>query len=377
MKGGIIALVVLFLVGCGSLEKFDIPNWKTPNRYSLEEMGESILNDDKISGSFVDFPLNEIWRLIPVHISYAFSEELKDKTITMEVNEITVSQFFSLVSNQLGVDYTQDDNIYYIGKLDYRQFSVFVSRLDGFTDDEIKRIIDGIKSNDGKATMLKGGVFLLSDRWASIQRINSVIRQIKNLRLKNYDLNIWLVSENCVKSFYAKHNLSGRYSMEWMAGHMISVSNWNMIANALVDWSVNMGESLGVRQFSAVLKDGKEFKFTSGEKVPVLKKTITDNGTVSTTGVEYIDVGTVINSKLSRVDDFTALVDFSCEISTSERQIEEYPVKISNKYETSVTMKHGEVVVIGRYDYKIKKKYILGLENEKSAFYVVCSLNVR
>lgn len=111
--------------------------------------------------------------------------------------------------------------------------------------------------------------------------------------------------------------------------------------------------------------------------MPVLRKTVSNEGTISTTGVDYIDVGTMVKASLMRVDDFSCNMVFSCELSNSSREIEGYPVKVSNKYDTVSLVKHGEVVVVGRYDVKEKQKYVLGYEDVKSSFYVVCSVNVR
>lgn len=44
-----------------------------------------------------------------------------------------------------------------------------------------------------------------------------------------------------------------------------------------------------------VLMDGGQSQFTSGESVPVPKKVVSDNGTVSTSGFEYIQTGLAFN----------------------------------------------------------------------------------
>ena len=374
-KGGLIVLVV-FLVGCAQISKFELPVSGSSENYAVRDAVFRRSSSDRlITGSFSDFPLGELWRILPNDVSYAYDKELAESKITMECKDLAVDDFLTLVSRHLGVDFINDGNIYYIGKVDLKSFSVYVGRIGGMDQDKLQKIIDTVKTTEGKGTVLEGGLLVFTDRWVAVQRLNSVLQTLED-DIKNYGVDLWLVNDAVVRELYSKGNMSGNYIFDWSAGSVASASNWSIVLNAVANLSVDRSDSLDVRRFSSIVRDGEGFTYNNGLSVPVLKKTVSDSGTVTTSGVEYVDVGTRLDVKVMRRDDKSCIVQLKTEVSSNEREIEGYPVKNSSVYSSRFSVKYGDVVLVGKYETDQESRGLFGYRKNKMSYWVAVQIKV-
>ena len=376
LKGGFLCLACVVLAGCSSFDKFELPLSGSGESYSVKDAVFRRSSSDRlITGSFSGFPLGELWRILPDDVSYAYDRELADSTITMECKDMAVDDFLTLVSRHLGVDFVNDGNIYYIGKIDLKSFSVYVGRIGGIEESKINKIIDSVKTTEGKGTVLDGGLLVFSDRWVAVQRLNSVLHSIQD-EIRNYGVNLWLVNDAVVRELYSRGNITGKYVFDWSAGSVASASNWSVVLNAVMNFSVDNSDSRDVRRFSSIVRDGEGFTYNNGLSVPVLRKTVSDAGTVTTSGVDYIDVGTRLDVKVMRRDDSSCIVNMKTEVSSNEREIEGYPVKNSSVYQSRFSLKHGDVVIVGKYETDQESHGIFGYKKNKMSYWVAVQVYV-
>ncbi|NLF41687.1 MAG: hypothetical protein GX587_03235, partial [Bacteroidales bacterium] len=97
-----------------------------------------------------------------------------------------------------------------------------------------------------------------------------------------------------------------------------------------------------------VLMDGGNARFTSGQRVPIPKKVVSDNGTVSTSGFEYIQTGLDFGCSVRESTIDTCKLEVDVNISSITGYVENSaPITNSQDFSTTAYVKTGGVYLLG------------------------------
>ena len=131
--------------------------------------------------------------------------------------------------------------------------------------------------------------------------------------------------------------------------------------------------------------EGDDAEFQVGETTPVPQRTVSDAGTVTTTGFEYIDTGLILNVSVRTEPDGRLRVILEPEMSAISGTIEGAPVRTRRRLSTASVLEPGGAIVVGGFDRHEQVRQREGLpdqtdlwashhttENNSSRLYVVC-----
>ena len=97
-----------------------------------------------------------------------------------------------------------------------------------------------------------------------------------------------------------------------------------------------------------VIMDGGQAQFTSGENVPAPKKVVSDNGTVSTSGFEYIQTGLTFNCEIRDSTIDTCRLTLEVGVSSVVGFVENTaPITNRQEFSTSAYIKSSGVYLLG------------------------------
>ncbi len=96
-----------------------------------------------------------------------------------------------------------------------------------------------------------------------------------------------------------------------------------------------------------VLGDGQDAKIVRGEKVPVPRRTVSNQGTVTTVGFDFVQTGYSTALHLREVGPESASLKVTTELSTITRFVESAPVTSIESLETVAVLESGGVYLLG------------------------------
>ena len=95
-----------------------------------------------------------------------------------------------------------------------------------------------------------------------------------------------------------------------------------------------------------LIRDGKTGKWKDGQKVPIAQKTVSDSGTVTTTGYNYVETGFIVSATVKQ-SKRGGLVTLSIEKSDISSYVEEAPLTSQSVYTTDVEMEPLKPYLLG------------------------------
>jgi len=324
-----------------------------------------------VSFSATKAPLDAIIRKIcqETEVSVVISEELKNRTVTAEITNEPVNSVLEYLARSFSVQMTNTNNVYFIGKLDISDRAFFCGRVRRLSAQEWKQSIDCLLSQSGRSYCSSNGLLTVSDVMPVINRVSNLVNNVHSAELGAWicQLYIYDVSFDTLKDLGLENAL-----------------------NVNVAYSVGVGESLPERAvlsllgtYKQVAQDTKHFNVSEplfvlvdggssyinrGRVIRLPRKTVSDQGTVTTNGYDEIQTGLQVSVNLREVDSdkiqlglkFTqsSIVDYQGE--------NELPVIDKQTINTSPYLSAGKTYLVGSLTHKVidDNEYMLGFRKE-------------
>jgi hypothetical protein len=104
-----------------------------------------------------------------------------------------------------------------------------------------------------------------------------------------------------------------------------------------------------LREATLFVLEGRSAKFSAGQVVPVPRRTVTDQGTVTVTGFDQVETGFIVDVAARRVATGVRL-DVSPEVSTITGYVEGAPVRSRSAVTSTIVLQSGEASVMLGFD---------------------------
>lgn len=290
-------MVLSFLCsGCSRLKDIrqDDPFRELYNAAALKQVKSSktVVDTRKLNLSANKMELPSFCRLLSDHfgVGIVFSEKLVNNVITAEFKGTDLNTVFTVLSRQLGVDVVNIGNTYYLGELREEDRGVLIRRVLSHDEDNLQQLLETLKSGSGKTKVLSGRVVIVADKDFVIRRISEALDQIEG-----YDLSSWIIQLYFLvlrKDALAEGGLT--MSTSGTISYNISENTIDVKDFKIEGLFSGLFESSYADLYASpmfVLRDGVKGTWFDGQNVPVPRKTVSDYGTVTTSGYDYIDTG--------------------------------------------------------------------------------------
>jgi len=289
-------------------------------------------------------------------ISIVCDASLDDKPITIDVVNAPLADVLTSVARRLGVDLTQQGNLYYIGILKPEDRGVLVRKVRRLSAEDLQSAIEVLLSDIGRAKSYTDGLLIVGDRVRVLQRIHSMLDQIEGAESNTWIIQLYLLSRQ--NRFEKQTGFDSATSLD-IAATFASKSVTETTAPAAFEYSLS-GALKALLQASRsrndnsliaepmfLLLDGSSANITDGETTPLPRKTVSDSGTVTTSGYDYVQSGINISASLREVSPKTAACKISISITAISGFVEDAPVTTGQKFETTVVLQSCGVYLLG------------------------------
>lgn len=291
----ITANLSLCISGCGFVKnvKQDDPFRILYNSERLETIKESVEAPGVyLTLSAFKMPLSAFCRILSdkYDIGMVFSDELSERAITAEFKRTDLQSVLNVVSRQIGVDIVRVGNTYFIGALRPEDRGVLVRRVLGYDQTSLTSIVTPMLSQTGKANVMSNGVVVATDHESVLRRISEMFDYLDTVDPGSWIVQVYFVALRKDAMLEAGFDMksSGRLSYD-IQKSKISVDDLNL--EGLFSFGADSNFTDVFAAPMLVIRDGATGVWKDGERVPIPKKTVSDQGTVTTTGFEYVDTG--------------------------------------------------------------------------------------
>ena len=375
LKSGFIVSIMVVMLICLGCSNFRDVKQDDPFRY-IYSVENSKLDSKKLSAvdlrtitfSANRLPLGQLCRLISDHFSVGivYSDKLDGKFISAEFKNTDLNTVFTVLSRQLGVDLVKVGNTFYLGELRDEDKAILIRRVLSHDESSLQHILDTVKSSQGKVKIVSGRIVVMSDTDFVIRRVSEVLDDLDNYTLPSWIIQLYFLVLR--KDALAEGGLT--MSTSGTISYNISENKIEAKDLKLEGLLSGLLESSYADLYASpmfILRDGVKGSWRDGQRVPVPRKTVSDYGTITTSGFDYIDTGLSVTAVCSQ-SKIGAFLELDLSLSDIQSYVEGNPVTSQTNSTVSMDLIPNKVYLLAelqRYSYIDREQQSLVFSRNK------------
>lgn len=279
-------------------------------------------------------------------IGVVFSEKLSEKEITAEFKKTDLQSVMNVVARQLDVDVVRVGNTLFIGPLRAEDRGILVRRIFGYPKDALITLVTSVLSEKGKSSVTDLGVVVAVDHESVIRRLAEMLNYLDSMDQPTWILQLCFVilRRDALLEGGLKTTASGTISYN-IADSQVDFKDLK------IDGILNAVSNSSYADLYAspmlLCRDGQKAVWKNGQKVPIPRKTVSDYGTVTVSGYDYVDVGFSVEVQISDSKKGSGYLQMTISKSDIESYVMEAPVTSQNVYTATVDMQQMKPYLLG------------------------------
>lgn len=306
-------------------------------------------NRHTVSVSFNKMPFLSFirWFSDSTHKGVVFPQELEKQFITAEFKNATADELISTIARRLDTSVLYIGNTIYLGKLTKDDRGVLCRKIRNFESKSLADALQIYLSESGKIKFLGDHIFI-SDTAVSLSKLQNLMDS-----LDSYQSDTWIVQyyillkkNNIDASAGAQVTTSGELSYNIAKGQGVDADFSDIGQNFKLILTGNSSHVHVIASPLLMMSANKEAVWTDATTVPIPRKTVSDSGTVTTTGVDYKDVGLTLKVILQESSRGASL-HTDLEDSSIVGYVDYYPQTQKSSLKTDCDVISGKIYLIG------------------------------
>jgi type II secretory pathway component GspD/PulD (secretin) len=258
-------------------------------------------------------------------VSVILESGLETKTITMEVRDQPISDVLNFVARRFGVNVRNQGTLYYIGKLEPDDRGVLVRRVRRLNKDQLAEVLRVFSGQNGRATQFADGLIVVGDSVEVLGRIDEMINLVDAT-----DTSVWVVqlhlisySRNAADELGITVEPAAKAGLAFASGSALggAQTSWELATSldAVLQVAYSRDDVAVTAAPMFIVSDGEKAAFVQGDRVPIPRRTVSPEGTVTTAGFDYVQTGVNVELTLRETDERAARVDVVVNMSNVKR----------------------------------------------------------
>jgi len=320
----------------------------------------TVTSERRLTLSCEKMPLPKFLQFVATEtgVSLVADEQLDSRTVTLEASDVTLAELLGTVARRLGVQIGRVGSTWYLGQLRGEDRGVLVRRVRRLSQEGVKSAVDVMLSDAGRLSTFPDGLLVCGDRVEVLERIRDLLDRVEASGAESWAVQLYLISLSESKATELGINsqplIELSYSLATKSNGLgISTTtpdDIKKLTNALTSVLKASATSQDIRivaQPLFLLLDGESSKFSSGVSIPIPKRSVSDQGTVTTQGYEFVNSGLDCDASIREVS--AQLVRFKVAVELGQLQgfVEEAPIRSKDRFETVAVLASGGVYLLG------------------------------
>lgn len=330
----------------------------TENRITKQEA--------RLTLSARDMPLVQFLRWVADEggVSVVADLSLDNKPVSVEVDDVPVSQVLSATARRLGVSLTRTGSVFYLGTVQAQDRGILARKVGRLDSDQLTDAIGVLLTNNGKVTVMPDGLVLVGDSLEVLERVNDMLDSIERAPLDSWVVQMLVFSITESASRDLGLDLTPTLELSAALSNVEDVMT-GVDVTAAVDGLLRASQSIDGATVEArplfLLVDGTTSRHTNAESIPIPQRAITESGAVATTGFETVEVGFIVQVTIREVGNSRAMLDVSVDHKEVVGFVESAPISRGQTFETKAMIQSGGVYLLGEMKRTTRKQTIDGI----------------
>jgi len=308
--------------------------------------------------SVKETPLPDFLRLLCSQhgVSVVWSDNLDKRLVSLEADGVPVDEIFEGLARRFGVAVERVGASWYVGDFRDEDKANYIRKVGRLSAKDARLALKVVLSDSGRAEVFEDGLIVACDRAGALRRLSSALDDIENAPSGSWVLQLYLVSTSKSATTDLGLDTTALIDISYTLAkdslipfpsdgvHLASKLSAVLHATSARDDVRMVGRPL------FVLTDGQAANFTSGLSVPVPRKTVSNEGTVTTSGFDYIQSG--ITASATVRDGGAGLANLELKISLGQitGYVEGAPIQARDEFSTVCVVASSGVYLLGALD---------------------------
>ncbi len=359
------ACCLLLVSGCGEEKPDALVREQQPDFTAFYELLEETARENthteevkKITLSTAKMALVDFLRFVvdQTGLSIVCDQQLDALPVNINVVDTDVKDVLSAVARRYGVDITEQGNVLFIGTLKPQDRALLVRKVKRLTADEITGMVNTLTSEVGKVAASSDGLTVVGDRVRVLQNVSNMLDQVERAQTNTWLLQMYLISGN--------NNVSNELGFKTAASFDIAATLANSqsaitslgVFNAVLASARSKSHYQIIAEPMMLITDGGASSIQDGETIPIPRRTVSDSGTVNTTGYDYVKTGIVVNTSLREMSATSATCNLEIEMTQVSSYVDTAPVTSGQTFKTTAVLESGGTYLVGSLSRQSKTK---------------------
>ena len=302
-------------------------------------------------------PLSAVLRILADEygVSVIVEEGLDERPVTMDLDQVPVSAVMESLGRRYGADAVQRAGLWYLGQVDQRDRALMVTRLGRYSVEQGLDLVKVMLSESGDVVVTPSGTAIIADQPGVLRQVSDALEELSAVRVPTWVVQLYLVSLDVGKTREFGFDVDQALSVSGQF-HRGSFSSDHQ---GLLSGSLSALLRLGREQSAAhietrpllVLRSGERSQIRQGLDIPVPRRSVSDQGTVTVVGYDMIETGLALDVSLAEIDEKQASIRIHVSSSDVVALVgDEVPQVSTAQLHTSLDVVSGGVYLAGQVE---------------------------
>jgi len=268
-------------------------------------------------------PLVEFARFLSAktEASIVVDAKLDQRPVTLEVTEQSLPAVLGVVARRLGVELDSKGSLYYLGSLRPQDRGVLVRRVRRLSPTELRAAVETLVTHEtGALAAFDDGLLVVGDRVEVLERLDSLLDRVESSDSPAWVVQLYLVSIGDQEAAdlgvdaVPAADIALAFAAASQGGSFASATLTGGLDAVLRASRETSGISV-VANPTFYMADGGTVNYSRGNRVPIPRRSVSDQGTVQTVGFDLIDVGLSVQCQLRELSIDRASLSVDLEMS--------------------------------------------------------------
>lgn len=284
-------------------------------------------------------------------VSIIVDEQIDGHPVFAEIRNQPVGEVLSGVARRLGVSLREHGGIYLLGTTRPEDRGVLVRRVRRLRQADLQSALDIFAGENGRSVAFADGLVVVGDKVEVLINVAQMLDDVEAAEVPVWVIELHLVgwsrraAEDCGFDLTPAADLAFGFAVG-SSGASLDFD----LAGGLDGILRIASERSDVRVSSApmfVLLDGSQGRVVQGDRVPIPRRSTSDQGTTVTEGFDFVQTGTDVSVTLREVAIGKARIDVAVSMSDIRSFVEVAPVTGEETFQTTAMVEAGGVYLLG------------------------------
>jgi hypothetical protein len=310
-------------------------------------------------------------------LSFVCEANLDEKTVTIEAHGVDIEEVMSMISRRIGVEVHRAGRIFYVGTFRPEDRAVLVRRVRRLERVQIQEAVSVLQSGDGRVAVYDDGLVVIGDKLQVLTRIDNLLEQVEASDAAVWAVQFWLVSltDSALLDlgFDLTPSLDVAVAFAQGSAGAASTATLNGGLSAVLEAAQEETQAELIVEHLALIRDGVPHTFFEGNEWPVRIERTSNEGTATTTDVNYVSTGLTVEGLLREFSPDSAKLAVKVDLSELVAVVDGFaPQTAVTRFDTEAIVQSNGVYLLRSHrtgnQNKVKRSLLRpGLREENRA----------